>query len=329
VDVRFVTASGVDVHSPGDVPDLLAQGDGFVWVDVAEMDDVVERLLGETFGFHGMTLRTCRERNHVPATHVYADYLFVVLHAPETRTAGHVHLLELDQFVGRNFLVTVHGPVNPAVPLDSALVETRAVLSRMEEGRFRPATPADLSYAVVSAIARRQWAAVSAVAEKVAGLEQRVMVDDFRRPEALLEEMFLVRHELLTVRTMAAQSHEIYARLRSLAARNAVVESSRGVLEDLADQFERVRSLSDGEKEFLFGVIDLYQTRVATRMTVAVERLAVLAAVTLPITAVASVYGMNVIVNERTHVPQLLLVLALMVAMSATLLRWTKRQGWW
>jgi hypothetical protein len=54
-----------------------------------------------------------------------------------------------------------------------------------------------------------------------------------------------------------------------------------------------------------------------------------LAAVTLPVTAVASVYGMNVIVNQRTHVPQLLLVLSLMVAMSAALLRWTKRQGWW
>jgi Mg2+ and Co2+ transporter CorA len=103
----------------------------------------------------------------------------------------------------------------------------------------------------------------------------------------------------------------------------------RPLLADLGDLFDRVRNLSDGEKEFLFGVIDLYQTRVATRMTVAVERLAVLAAVTLPVTAVASVYGMNVIVNERTHVPQLLLVLALMVAMSAALLRWTKRQGWW
>jgi Mg2+ and Co2+ transporter CorA len=108
-----------------------------------------------------------------------------------------------------------------------------------------------------------------------------------------------------------------------------VPPESQPLLADLGDQFDRVRSLSDGEKEFLFGVIDLYQTRVATRMTVAVERLAVLAAVTLPITAVASVYGMNVIVNQHTHTVQLLLVLALMVAMSAALLRWTKRQGWW
>ena len=320
--------SGLEEHAAADLPALLAREDGFVWVDVPAFDADAERVLAGAFGFHELTLRACRERNHVPAVHAYPDYAFVVLHAPAAGDAGHVHLLELDQYVGRRYLVTVHGPLNPAVPPEEALTETRGALRRVQEGRLRPETPADLSYAVVSAVARRQWAAVTGVAEKVAALEQRVMVDDFRRPESLLEEMFLVRHELLTVRTMAAQSREIYGRLTAMTGR-AVPAGERPLLEDLGDQFERVASLSDGEKEFLFGVIDLYQTRVATRMTVAVERLAVLAAVTLPITAVASVYGMNVIVNERTHVTQLVLVLALMVAMSGLLLRWTKRQGWW
>jgi Mg2+ and Co2+ transporter CorA len=59
------------------------------------------------------------------------------------------------------------------------------------------------------------------------------------------------------------------------------------------------------------------------------ERLAVIAAVTLPITAIASVYGMNVIVNERTHVVQLVVVLLVMVSISFLLLRWARRQGWW
>src|SRR4051812_5118576 len=36
-------------------------------------------------------------------------------------------------------------------------------------------------------------------------------------------------------------------------------------------------------------------------MTFAAERLAVIAAVTLPITALSSVMGMNVIVNDSTH----------------------------
>lgn len=54
-----------------------------------------------------------------------------------------------------------------------------------------------------------------------------------------------------------------------------------------------------------------------------------IAAVTPPITALSSIYGMNLIVNDRTHFLHLAVILLVMAAMSATLLRWTKRQGWW
>jgi hypothetical protein len=64
-------------------------------------------------------------------------------------------------------------------------------------------------------------------------------------------------------------------------------------------------------------------------MTIAAERLAVIAAVTLPITALSSIFGMNVIVHDRTAVGQLLVILGLMLIMSGMLLAWTKRKGWW
>jgi Mg2+ and Co2+ transporter CorA len=47
------------------------------------------------------------------------------------------------------------------------------------------------------------------------------------------------------------------------------------------------------------------------------------------VTALASVYGMNVIVNERTHVRQLLLAITVMLLISGLLLRWARKQGWW
>ena len=80
---------------------------------------------------------------------------------------------------------------------------------------------------------------------------------------------------------------------------------------------------------FLVAVIELYQTKVHTKMTVAMERLAVIAAVTLPITALASFYGMNVIVNDETHYRSVAVLLLVMLTMSAVLLRWARRQGWW
>jgi magnesium transporter len=64
-------------------------------------------------------------------------------------------------------------------------------------------------------------------------------------------------------------------------------------------------------------------------MTIAAERRAVIAAVTLPITALSSVLGMNVIVNTSTHWLALVILLLTMAAMSLWLLRWARQHGWW
>jgi Mg2+ and Co2+ transporter CorA len=64
-------------------------------------------------------------------------------------------------------------------------------------------------------------------------------------------------------------------------------------------------------------------------MTIAAERLAVIAAVTLPVTAISSVMGMNVIVSDQTHWGWLGVLLTGMIIMSIGLLIWARRQGWW
>ncbi len=326
MEVRFVDASGAHPREPDDVVELFAHGDGFFWIDVPRWDrDSEAVLLG--LGCHPLVVEGCRQRNYVPTVHGYGDHVFVTTQSPFLGAAGHVHLLELDQIIGHHFLVTVHGPINPGLDPAHAQVETDGVLARIEGGRFHPATPAELSYAITSAVARRQSGVVREVAQKLPGLEQRVMASQLRDPEALLETMFLIRHELITTRTMAAQCNDIWVRMVGIGG--LVDDSDAAFARDLADQFDRVRSLADGEAHFLFGVIELYQTKVHTKMTLAMERLAVIAAVTLPITAIASVYGMNVIVNEHTHYVELVILLLVMLAISLTLLRWAHRQGWW
>ena len=64
-------------------------------------------------------------------------------------------------------------------------------------------------------------------------------------------------------------------------------------------------------------------------MTIAAERLAVIAAVTLPITALSSIMGMNAIANDQTDPVFIVVLLVVMATMSTLLLVWSKRQGWW
>jgi magnesium transporter len=58
---------------------------------------------------------------------------------------------------------------------------------------------------------------------------------------------------------MSAQSHDVYARMASLE--RVVPDAERPFAKSLSEQVDRVRSIADGETRFLFGVIDLYQTR--------------------------------------------------------------------
>jgi Mg2+ and Co2+ transporter CorA len=81
--------------------------------------------------------------------------------------------------------------------------------------------------------------------------------------------------------------------------------------------------------EYLDGVIAFYRARTETRMMIAGERLAVIAVVTLPVTALASVLGMNLVEGARWNVVPLSIALLVMITMSTWLLRWARRKGWW
>jgi magnesium transporter len=328
MELRWINdAEGVTQRELAELPDLLQRTDGFLWLDIPTWSEQAEDVLANQFAFHPMAIEDCRTRSHIPRVHVYPNHLFIVVHAPEIGTAGHVHYLELDQFIGERFLVTVHGPLSPKVPLEAALRETQAVAERMERGRLQPTSPFGLTYAIVSSIARRESALAAEIAREVGLLEQRVMaaVDD--DPQKFLTELFTARHELLTIRTMAAQSGEIYRRAIKLTT--FAPSSGAKLMNDLLHQYETVASISQAQLNFLMGVTEFYRARTDTKMTIAAERLAVIAAVTLPITATSSVMGMNVIVNDSTHWGLLWILLAFMTAVSIVLLVWTKRQGWW
>jgi Mg2+ and Co2+ transporter CorA len=328
MQVFWVTPAGVEQRPVSDLRVLLKRDDGIVWVDVPGCDGEAAEVLVDVLGCHPLAVGDCMRRNRVPRVHIYPDQAFIVLHAPERGAGGHVHYVELDQFVGERHLVTVHGPVNPAVPVEVPLRETSAVLARLRAGKLHPHTPLDLSHAVVSALAHHQEAFVERMTGEVWQLEQRVTAGvESSDPEGFLEELFAARHGLMAVKTISATTEHVYGRWVHLA--DGRPERDQRRLRDLLDQFERVHSLAEGEKDYLQGVIDFYRARTETKMTIAAERLTVIAVVTLPITSIASVYGMNVIVNSETEPVQLTLVLIVMAIISTVLLIWAKRRGWW
>ena len=153
-------------------------------IDIPVCDDGAVEVLSGVFGFHRIAVRDCVERNHVSQVHIYPDHVFTVLHAPQVGKRGHVHYVELDQFIGRNYLVTVHGPLNPTVNPQVAFLDTGAVLRRIEKKNLHICSPYELSHWIVSALIRRESELVASLAKESEQLEQRVMLgEDLEDPE--------------------------------------------------------------------------------------------------------------------------------------------------
>ena len=272
MDVYSISEAGIERRAADELKGLLAQPDALIWVDLPICFAQDGAVLQEVFGFHELAVRDCVERNHISKIHFYDDHVFTVLHAPELGRGGHVHYVELDQFVGPNYLVTVHGPLNPVVDPEVAFADTRLVLRRIEQDEIHPRTPMELSYSIVSALARREIDLVASLAKESGRLEQRVTdADRNDDPESLLEDLFEVGHQLLAISTMATHSAATYG---GMAKRTrSIPDQEKPLIADLADRFDMVRSMAQGQREFLHGVIEFYQTRTSTHLTVAAEKL--------------------------------------------------------
>jgi Mg2+ and Co2+ transporter CorA len=146
---------------------------------------------------------------------------------------------------------------------------------------------------------------------------------------------------------MAAISGAIYGRMAGLTR---IPTGGQALVADMADQFDRVRAVADGEREYLQGVIEFYQTVLTInaalvgqaqnvevkRLTEAsyaqneeIKKISAWAAIFFAPTLIGTVYGMNF-----DHMPELHwafgypLALVLMLLLSVTLYVVFKRRQW-
>jgi Mg2+ and Co2+ transporter CorA len=309
-----------------ELPERLDREGGFLWLDVPRCQTDTAVALETLFGFHQLSLRDARRMNPIPKAQAFPDHTFLVLHAVEATEGNDLHLVELDQWIGERFLVTTHGPLPAGISPATAFRDITSVRSRMESGDAIPGSPVELSNALVGSIASRMEGLLAGLAGGADLLERRVRESDPNDTEALLDELYRLRNRFLMLSRTSSRSGDTYERWATHAR---IPDGLRPAIDDVVDQFARLRSLCEEEKEGLTAVVEFHEARVATTMNIAMERLALITAILLPITAISSIYGMNVIVSGATRPLHLAVVLGSMAVVSGLILLWTRRHGWW
>ena len=167
-------------------------------------------------------------------------YVYLALHRP-LPGAGHVHYLEIDQIVGKHYLITTHGPRNPAVELAAMTTETREIAARLPGRTPDPRRPDRLGVCRDLRADQCRERIVNTVAGEIGQLEQRVMAQADDDHPSSSSTSCSPRHALLTVQTMATQSAEVFARVGRLMVDAPKADVRR--IADLRDQYLRLERI--------------------------------------------------------------------------------------
>jgi len=309
---------------PDEFAAALKDTHGLVWVDFeGEPPEVCEPILRETFGFHPLAIDDALQESHVPKVDDWGSYLYLVLPAVVFDPQGgpHIDLLELDAFLGKNYLVTHH---------DQPISAVDRVWAACQREERQPKQDADhVLYRLVDELATGYLAVVEELDDAIEAVEDQV----FDNPTpAILEQVFMLKRALLRFRRVIVPQREVLNKL----ARDeyAVVDAQdRVFFRDVYDHLVRLHDITESMRDLLGGTLDTYLSVINNRMNEIMKTLTVITTLFMPISFVAGFFGMNFFqpvasLEVWTDRPVFVLATAVMLLMPVGMFLWIRRRGW-
>jgi magnesium transporter len=309
------------LNRPDEVVELLDQWP-ITWLTVAGLEDaetIAE--LGRVFGLHPLALEDVVHVHQRAKVEQYGEQLFIVARMAELNEALETEQLSI--FVGKNFVLTfLEDPGDCCEPVRARL---RA------GGRLRQAPAGYLAYSLLDAVIDAYFPVVEAYAERLDGLEDRVIARPNRRAVA---EIHAAKHDLRTVRRIVWPLREA---VNSLVRDPSplVDDETRVHLRDCYDHLVQIIDLVETYRELCSDLTDLYLSSLSNRMNEVMKVLTIIATIFMPLGFITGLYGMNFNTSRSPwNMPELdwrygyPFALTLMGLTALGMLWYFRRKGW-
>ncbi len=318
---RLVAAAPEPQERKPNVETIAAEG--LRWVNIERPSPLECAWLEEHFGFHALDLEDVLSRNQRPKIDEYPDYLFIVLHFPVFDSAvGRLNAGELDIFVGADYLVTI--PNQPLQPVEY-LFERCRQREELREQHFSNG-PGFLLYRVIDDGFDYCFPMLRKIGNKLDAVEDEIFSG---HSEEVVRDISNVKQEIINFRKVIRPQRTVLTDLENAKQRFMAREGDLEIyFDDIVDAHERIWDMLENYKEVVEALEDTNESVISHRVNDILRVLTVISVTLLPLTLLASVFGMNVRVPGQGSIAAFWIVVAAMVVMLVGLLALFRRRGW-
>ncbi|GAI08483.1 unnamed protein product, partial [marine sediment metagenome] len=266
--------------------ELLTWGD-LTWVNIEKPTEREMEYLAQNYHFHPLDLDDCLSRIQRSKIDEYKDYLFLVFHFPVFKKEARVTTSsQLSVFIGKNYLITLHkGELKPLVKLfKECQIDEESRQEDLSQGSGY------LLYRIIDRLVDYCLPILNKIGDNIEDVED-IIFSNTRRDT--VREISIIRRDIISFRRiiwpMRAVIGSLEPRVRSFARMDLAVYFG-----DMVDHVDKIWDGLDEYKEIIEGLNDTYDSLATNNTNEVMRMLTIIATILLPITVVASIFGMNI-----------------------------------
>jgi magnesium transporter len=249
----------------------------------------------------------------------FEKYIFFVLKMLYTDEKNHeIHSEQVSFILGKNFVISFQESIGDV--FDS-------VRGRIRGGktRIRKKDADYLAYALTDAVVDGYFGILEKIGERIEVLEE----DLISNPDPkILQEIYNLKREMIYIRKSVWPLREVINNLLREES-NIIKESTHIYLRDLYDHTIQVIDTVETFRDLISGMVDMYMSSVSNKMNEVMKVLTIFAAIFIPLTFIAGVYGMNFQYMPELNLPWAYpAIWIVIILVGLTLLLYFKHKKW-
>jgi len=291
------------------------------WINIEAPTKQETDYLAENYPFHPLDLDDCLSRIQRPKIDKYDEYLFLVFHFPVFSPEARVTTpSQVSVFIGQNYLITLHkGDLKPLVKLFNQCQTDEEI----KQDHFSQGS-GYLLYRIVDRLVDYCFPILNKIGGNIEAVEDAIFSVKVR---GTVRGISTLRRDVISFRRIIWPIRAVIGSLEPKIRRFSKMDMEV-YFGDTVDHLDKIWDALDEYKEIIEGLNDTYDSLASNRTNEVMRMLTVIATILLPLTVIASIYGMNVPLPFQESHYSFLIVFFVWALVVAGMLYFFRRHHW-
>jgi len=304
---------------PVHIISTLLESSKTLWLNICGISNhKILMMIGDLFKLHELTIGDIGNVPQRPKFEDLEDYLFFVscmLFLKEDRT---LEREQLSLILGDKFVLTFQErPGDVLEPVRSRLNNPQGGMKKLGSDY--------LAYAILDTVIDSFFPIVENVGEFLEEIEDQIIL---KSTKTTLQEIYSAKRQLLMMRRTMWPHREMFSSILHSDTR-IIKKNTKKYFRDIYDHTIELMDVVETGREMASSFTDIYLSSISNRLNDVMKVLTIISTIFIPLSFIASVYGMNF-----PHMPELKyeiaypLVLLFMLCSASLMLFLFWRKGW-